>query len=77
MRSVYLNEYKAINENKNTANNYIYFPESNFVVVSKTVLSLRILFTRRSANNCSFVISGKKLYDQPIVSDITQYEEIR
>ena len=32
-RSVYWNEYKAKSENKNIANTYRYFLESNFVVV--------------------------------------------
>ena len=33
-RSIYLNEYKTKYENKNTANEYRYFLESNFVEVN-------------------------------------------
>ena len=45
--SVYWNEYKSKSENKNTANEFIYFPESNFVEVKR----LFVLVYTNEANN--------------------------
>ena len=56
-RTVYWNEYKTKSENKNTANEYIYFLKSNFVGVN-------ILFALINSNqNDRFKrFNGKKYY---------------
>ena len=86
-RSAYWNEYKTKCENKNTTNEYRYFIKSNFVGV---INRLFVLFYTNEANNAkrfnlenliyqnyNVIINGKNFYDQPIDSDIKQYEEIR
>ena len=86
-RSAYWNEYKTKSENKNTTNEYRYFIKSNFVGV---INRLFVLFYTNEANNAkrfnlenliyqnyNVIINGKNFYDQPIDSDIKQYEEIR
>ena len=86
-RSAYWNEYKTKSENKNTTSEYRYFIKSNFVGV---INRLFVLFYTNEANNAkrfnlenliyqnyNVIINGKNFYDQPIDSDIKQYEEIR
>ena len=86
-RSAYWNEYKTKSENKNTTNEYRYFIKSNFVGV---INRLFVLFYINEASNAkrfnlenliyqnyNVIINGKNFYDQPIDSDIKQYEEIR
>ena len=86
-RSAYWNEYKTKSENKNTTNEYRYFIKSNFVGV---INRLFVLFYTNEANNAkrfnlenliyqnyNVIINGKNFYDQPVDSDIKQYEEIR
>ena len=90
-RSAYWNEYKTKSENKNTANEYRYFLESNFVGVNKLFV---LFFSDQDADpkrfiaksyflpkgiirNYDVIINGKTFYDQPIDSDIKQYEEIK
>ena len=70
--------------NKNTANEYRYFLESNFVRVNRLFV---LLYTNQDANtkrfnarkyylpkgiikNYNIIINGKNVYDQPINSDI-------
>ena len=70
--------------NKNTANEYRYFLESNFVRVNKLFV---LLYTNQDANtkrfnarkyylpkdiikNYNIIINGKNVYDQSINSDI-------
>ena len=86
-RSAYWNEYKTKSENKNTTNEYRYFIKSNFAGV---INRLFVLFYTNEANNAkrfnlenliyqnyNVIINGKNFYDQPVDSDIKQYEEIR
>ena len=90
-RSVYWNEYKTKSENKNTANEYRYFLESNFVGVNRLFV---LVYSNEDADSKRFkakryylpkgiikiynvIINGKNFYDQAIDSDIKRYEEIR
>ena len=90
-RSIYWNAYKTKSENKNTTNEYTYFPESNFVGANRSF----VLVDTNEANNAKRVnsrtyylpkgiiksynvtINGKNFYGQPIDSDMKQYKEIR
>ena len=90
-RSVYWNEYKTKSKNKNTTNEYRYFLQSNFVGVNRLFIlvytnqddNARKFKTRRYylpkeiLDNYDVIIKGKNFYNQPIDSDIKQYEEIR
>ena len=90
-RSIYWNEYKTKNENRNITNKYRYFLEWNFVGVNRLFVlvysnqdnNAKRFKTRRCylpkgvINNYKVIINGKHLYDQPIDSDIKRYEEIR
>ena len=89
-RSVYWNECRTKSENKNTANEYRYFLESNyldynrlFVLVyknqddnAKRFETRRYYLPKGIIDNYNIVINGKIFYDQPIDSDIKRYEEI-
>ena len=89
-RSVYWNEFKTKSENKNTTNEYRYFPKSNFVGVdrvfvlvytnadddSKRLKAWRYYLPKSIIKNYNVIITGKNFYDQPINSDIKRYEEI-
>ena len=90
-RSVYWNEYKTRSEDKNRANEFRYFLESNFVGVNtlfvlvcsnedsayKRFKAKRYYLPKGIIKNYNVIINGKNFYDQPISSDIKQYEEIR
>ena len=92
-RSVYWNEYKTKNENKNATNEYRYFLESNFFGVNRLFVlvysnqgtdSKRFKTRKRKyylpkgiIDNYNAIISGKNCYDQAMYSDIKRYVEIR
>ena len=87
-RSVSWNEYKTKSELKNTAIEYRYFLESNFVGVHRLFV---LVYTNQINNAKRFnaqkyylpkgitktynvIINGKNFYDQPIDSAIKRYE---
>ena len=87
-RSVSWNEYKTKSELKNTAIEYRYFLESNFVGVHRLFF---LVYTNQINNAKRFnaqkyylpkgitktynvIINGKNFYDQPIDYDIKRYE---
>ena len=88
--SVYWNEYKTKNENKNMKNEYRYFLESNFVGINRFFV---LVYSDQDENSKSYkakmyylwkvfiknynAINVKNFYDQPVDFDIMQYEEIR
>ena len=88
---MYWNEYKTTSENKNTTNEYRFFPESNFVGINRLFalvysnqdndakrFKTQIYYLREGIiMNNKVIINGKNLYDQPVHSDIKQYGEIR
>ena len=79
-RSVYWNEYKIKSENKNTANEFRYFLESNFVGVNRLFILVypnrndyvkrfkgkRNYLPEGIIKNYNVIIDGKNFYDQPI-----------
>ena len=87
--SVYCNELKPKSENKNRANKYRYFLESNFVEVnglfvlvytnqdvsSEIFKTIRYCLPKCMVKNYNVIINGKNFYDQAIDSDIKLYEE--
>ena len=76
-KSVYLNEYKTKSENKNTANEYRYFLESNFVGVSRLFVLVysnqdditkrfktrRHYLPKEIVNNYNVIINVKNVYN--------------
>ena len=88
--SVYWNEYKTKNENKNMKNEYRYFLDSNFVGINRFFV---LVYSDQDENSKSYkakmyylwkvfiknynTINVKNFYDQPVDFDIMQYEEIR
>ena len=50
-RSVYWNKFKTKNENKNAANEFIYFLESNFVGVDRLFV---LVYSNQDSNSRSF-----------------------
>ena len=86
---MYWNEYKAKSENKNTANEYRYCLESNFVGVNR----LFVLIYRNQNDNVkrfnakkyylrrgiikNYNISGENFQDLPTDFDMKKFEEIR
>ena len=90
-KSVYWNEYKTKTENKNTANEYRYLLESNFVGINRLFALVyvnkdsdvkqfkirRYYLTKDIIKNYNLIINEKNFYDQAIDSDIKRYEEIR
>ena len=88
--SVYWNEYKTKNENKNMKNEYRYFLESNFVGINRFFV---LVYSDQDENSKSYkakmyylwkvfiknynTINVKNFYNQPVDFDIMQYEEIR
>ena len=88
---VYWNEYKTKSENKNTANKFRCFLESNFVgVISLFVLvysnkvrnakkfnAWKYYLPKGIIDNYHIIINRKNFYDQPIDSGIKRYKEIR
>ena len=84
-------EYKTTTENKNTTNEYRYFPESNFVGVKRLLVltfpsnqdddarrfkTWRYYVPKSAIKNYNIIINRNNFYDQPIDSDIKRYEEI-
>ena len=90
-RIVYWNEYKTKSENKNTTNEYRYFPKSNFVRVNRLLVliyskqdnntkrynALRYYLAKGIIKNYNVIINGKNIFNQRIDSVIKRYEEIR
>ena len=90
-RSVYWNEYKTKTENKNMPNEYRNFLESNFAGVNRLFVLVytdennnakrfnaqKYYLSKEIIKNYNVIINGKKIYDQPIDSDIKRYEKIR
>ena len=80
-KSVYWNEFKSKSENKNSANEYRYSLESNFVEVNTLFISVcwnrRYYLPKGKMKNYKIIINGKSFYDQAIDPDIKQFEEIR
>ena len=86
---MYWNEYKTKSENKNTANEYRYCLESNFVGVNR----LFVLIYRNQNDNVkrfnakkyylrrgiikNYNISGENFQDLPTDFDMKKFEEIR
>ena len=50
-RSVYWNKFKTKNENKNAANEYIYFLGSNFIGVDRLLV---LVYSNQDSNSRSF-----------------------
>ena len=90
-RSVYWNEYETKSENKNTTNEYRYFPKWNFVGVNRLFVyvylnrsndvkqfkSRRYYLPKGIIFNYNVIINGKNFYDHAIDSDIKLQGEIR
>ena len=88
---MYWNKYKTKSQNKDTANEYRYFLQSNSVGVNRLFVlvysnqghnlkrykALRCYLTQGLINNYNVIIIGKKFYDQTIDSDIKRFEEIK
>ena len=86
---MYWNEYKTKSENKNTANQYRYCLESNFVGVNRLFVLIyrnqndnvkrfnakKYYLRRGIIKNCN--ISGENFQDLPTDFDMKQFEEIR
>ena len=53
-----MNMYKAKSENKNVANEYRYFLESNFIEVKR--LFVLVYLPKGIIKNYNFIINGKK-----------------
>ena len=83
-RSVYWNEYKTKGDNKNTANEFRYFFESNFVGVNRLFVLVyanedahykrfkakKYYLPKEVIDDCNVIINGKNFFDQAIDSDI-------
>ena len=90
-RSVYWKKYKTKHDNKDTTNKFRYFLEWNFVEVNRLFVLVytshadnakwfngrKYYLPKSTIKNYNVIINGKSFYDQPIDSDIKQYEEIR
>ena len=90
-RWIYWNEYKTKVENKNTANEFRNFFESNFVGVKilfvlvytnedtdcKSFKAETYYLSKWIIDNYNVIINGKNFYDQLIDSDRKRYKEIR
>ena len=83
-RSLYQNKYKIKSESKTTTNKFRYFLEVNrlFVLVythhansCKTFKAPKYYLPKGMIKNYNAIINGKSFYDQPIDSDIKQYEK--
>ena len=55
-RSVYWNEYETKSENKNTANEYRSFLESNFIGVNRSFL---LVYSNQDSNSAKISSTGK------------------
>ena len=86
-RSVYWNVYRTKSEDKNKTNEYRYFLESNFVRAKRLFV---LVYSNQDDNGSqgyylpkgiikshNVIISRKKIYLQPIDSDMKRYVEIR
>ena len=90
-RSIYWNDYKTKAENKNTTNEFRYFPETNFVGINRLFVLVSLnrndkvkRFNARKhyllkgvIKSYNVIMNGKNFYNQPIGSDIKPYEETR
>ena len=65
-RSVYWNEYKKKNENKNTTNEYRYFLESNFIGVNRLFV---LVYSKEDADSKRF--KAKRCF---LCEDVTNSE---
>ena len=87
---MYWNEHKTKSENKDTANEYTYLLESNFIGVNRLFVLIylnrdndakkfkaRSCFLPKDIIKTYHINNGKNVYDQPIYSDLKQYEEIK
>ena len=87
---MYWNEHKIKSENKDTANEYTYLLESNFIGVNRLFVLIylnrdndakrfkaRSCFLPKDTIKTYHINNGKNVYDQPIYSDLKQYEEIK
>ena len=72
-RSVYWNKYKTKSENKNAANEYIYFLKSNFVGVNR----LFVLLYSNEIDKAKRFKTRRYYLPKEIDSDIKRYGEIR
>ena len=82
-RSIYWNEYKTKNENRNITNEYRYFLEWNLVGVNRLLVLVysnqdnnakrfktrRYYLPKGVISNYKVITNGKNLYDQPIDSE--------
>ena len=82
-RSMYWNEYKTKNDNKDTIDEYINFLESNFVGVNRLYVSVysNVADNAQSfkpiINQKVFFVNGRNFYGQPNDSNKKRYEGIR
>ena len=85
---VYWNKYRATSLNKNTANDYRYFLESNYVGVKRLfvlaylnrnidVKQLEDIIYQKTIKNYNAMINWKNSHDQATDADVKQYKEIR
>ena len=63
-RSVYWNEYKTKSEKKNTTNEYRYFPESNFVGVSRLFV---LVYSDQDADSKIFKTREDIIYQKELL----------
>ena len=87
---MYRNEYKTKCKDKSTTNEYRHFIKTNFIGLKilfvliylnenndiKWYKFLRYYIPKGIINNYNVIINWKNFFDQPIDSDIKQYEEI-
>ena len=87
---MYRNEYKTKCKDKSTTNEYRHFIKTNFIGLKilfvliylnenndiKWYKFLRYYIPKGIINNYNVIINWKNFFDQPINSDIKQYEEI-
>ena len=88
---MYWNEYDTKKEIKNTANEYRYLLQSNFVVANglfvllytnqdknaKRYKARRYYLSKGITKNYNAIINGKNVYDQPNDSHVKRYKEIK
>ena len=85
---VYWNKYRATSLNKNTANDYRHFLESNYVGVKRLfvlaylnrnidVKQLEDIIYQKTIKNYNAMINWKNSHDQATNADVKQYKEIR
>ena len=72
-RSVYWNEHKTKSENENKTSKYIYFIQSNIIMLKLRIQKL--LCSKRCYQNYIVIMNGKTFDNQPINSAIKQYKK--